>query len=145
MGVEGLLLDVDGTLCDDGATSVDPAEGEWLRGRLSEGFRAVLVSNTRNTTRIAGIASEFDIPYIAAAGKPSPRAFGAALEVLGLRPTQALAIGDQAYTEGLAARRAGVPFVLVAAAGKSCSARARLASPVLHSLMGIHRWPMLES
>lgn len=43
--------------------------------------------------------------------KPDPRILGVALEALGLRPSQALYVGDDPRTDAGAASAAGVPFL----------------------------------
>jgi HAD superfamily phosphatase (TIGR01668 family) len=111
-GIEGLLLDIDGTLKDFTAPSVPPAAVEWLARLREAGLRLCLYSNGR-TARIAGIAAELGLPYVAEAMKPSPVGCRRGLAELGLPAERVAVVGDQIFADILAGRLARLFTVLV--------------------------------
>ncbi len=93
---------------------------ETLRELRGAGLRLGVVSNW--DTRLRGIASGLGLDRLvdfvvisAEAGvrKPDPRIFEAALAKAGVRPEEALHVGDLADAGGEGARRAGVRPVLI--------------------------------
>jgi HAD superfamily phosphatase (TIGR01668 family) len=111
-GIEGLLLDIDGTLKDFTAPSVPPAAVHWLRQLREAGVRLCLYSNGRQA-RIARIAAELDLPYIAEAMKPWPQGCRRGLAALGLPAERVAVVGDQIFADILAGRLARLYTVLV--------------------------------
>ncbi len=111
-GVQGVILDVDGTLVPLQQTEVDPAVVAWLE-QLRPHFQIWLVSNNISRNRIRQIAESLNLPYIHRAGKPSRRALRRAVAAMGL-PVQAVAmVGDRLLTDILAGNRLGLVTVLV--------------------------------
>jgi HAD superfamily phosphatase (TIGR01668 family) len=111
-GIEGLLLDIDGTLKDFSAPSVPPASVAWLQQLRDAGLRLCLYSNGR-TARISAIAAELDLPYVAEAMKPWPQGCRRGLAALGLPAERVAVVGDQIFADILAGRLARLYTVLV--------------------------------
>ena len=111
-GVEGLLLDIDGTLKDFTATTFPDESLTWLEEVRTAGIRACLLSNGR-TRRIAALAEQLQLPFVAEAKKPSPRGCRRGAELLQLPPNRIAVVGDQIYADVLAGRLAGMHTVLV--------------------------------
>jgi phosphoglycolate phosphatase/putative hydrolase of the HAD superfamily len=88
-----------------------------LRSAKEKGIRTAVCSDYPAIRKIAalGLTEWFDLVVSAqdpeiGEFKPSPKMLEFALERLGVRPEQALYIGDRAEIDGAAARRAGVAF-----------------------------------
>lgn len=111
-GIEGLLLDIDGTLKDFSAPSVPQGAVAWMNHLRAQGIRLCLFSNGR-TARIAGLARELDLPFVAEAMKPSPAGCRRGLKILGLAPERVAVVGDQIFADILAGRLARLHTILV--------------------------------
>jgi HAD superfamily hydrolase (TIGR01549 family) len=88
-----------------------------LRSAKEKGIRTAVCSDYPAIRKIAalGLTESFDLVVSAqdpeiGEFKPSPKMLEFALESLGVRPEQALYIGDRAEIDGAAARRAGIAF-----------------------------------
>lgn len=112
MGLDALLLDVDGTLKNYRAGTLRPEVRAWLDGLRAAGFALCLLSNGRSG-RIGRLAEEIGLPFISQACKPFPFGCHRALRMLGLAARQTAMVGDQLFADVMAARLAGLPSILV--------------------------------
>jgi HAD superfamily phosphatase (TIGR01668 family) len=112
IGVEGLLLDLDGTLKDYRAKTISTAILEWAADLKRDGFRLCLLSNGK-TRRIERFAQDLGVPFVAKAFKPFPWGCWKALKVLGLDRSRVAIVGDQVFADILAGHLAGLVTVLV--------------------------------
>jgi len=112
-GITLLLLDLDNTLTP--YTESLPTERvlAWIKELRVSGVTLFMISNSRKSRRADDYAEACDMPFIKRAGKPSPRALQTAMEQFGKRPGETALMGDQIFTDGLAANRAGVLSILV--------------------------------
>lgn len=111
-GIQGLLLDVDGTLKDHPAKEFGAEIHRWIDSMRNGGVRLCLFSNGR-PPRIGGLARQLDIPYVAQAFKPAPLRCRRGLETLGVKVEEAAVVGDQIFADVLAGRLAGLYTILV--------------------------------
>jgi HAD superfamily phosphatase (TIGR01668 family) len=112
LGIEGLLLDLDGTLKGYTAGEIPADVTDWVQGLRAEGFRLCLLSNGR-PGRVGAFARVLEIPFVARACKPLPFGCHAAVRALGLRRDRVAVVGDQVFADVLAGRLAGLFTVLV--------------------------------
>jgi HAD superfamily phosphatase (TIGR01668 family) len=112
LGVEGLLLDLDGTLKDYRAEAIPEPVRQWVGRLRAQGIRLCLVSNGK-TRRIERFAQVLEAPFIAKAFKPLPLGCRRALKLLGLDRRRAAIVGDQVFADVLAGRLAGLWTILV--------------------------------
>lgn len=110
--LKGLLLDVDCTLKDHGATEFPAPVRSWVKWLQAEGFRLCLLSNGK-PRRIGELARQLDLPFVAQAFKPLPRGCLRAMRMLELAPQQTAMVGDQLFADVLAGRLAGLFTILV--------------------------------
>jgi uncharacterized protein len=110
--VDGLLLDIDGTLKDYTATAFPDSTLEWVRCLLAEGVAICLFSNGVES-KVVSAANVLGVPYVAKAYKPSPMRVRLGLAKLGLQGPQVVLVGDQLFADVLAGRLAGLRTVLV--------------------------------
>lgn len=108
----GLMLDVDSTLKDHGASEFSAEVVAWATRLRNSGARLCLLSNGR-AERIGQLARTLDIPFVAKAFKPLPYGCRAALRQLGLAPERAAVAGDQVFADVMAGRLARVFTILV--------------------------------
>jgi uncharacterized protein len=111
-GIQGLLLDLDGTLKDFRAEEVPADVVAWLDRLRAEGLKLCLVSNGRSE-RIGRIAAALSLPFIAQAFKPLPAGCKRGLDQMGLAREEVGIVGDQIFADVLAGRLAGLFTILV--------------------------------
>lgn len=111
-GFRLVLLDLDNTLSAHGSTHPDDFAREAIRIIREAGLKPALVTNAKKT-RGTAFAAELGIPVIPLAGKPLARKIKALIQEMGFTPKQTLMVGDQIFTDVLAARQAGTHSVLV--------------------------------
>ena len=112
-GISLVLLDLDNTIAPYDESEPSELMRGWMSGLISAGVTPFIVSNSRRKTRVDEFAAALGIGFVKAAGKPSPSAVLAAAEKLGRRPEETALIGDQIYTDALAANRAGMTSVVL--------------------------------
>jgi HAD superfamily phosphatase (TIGR01668 family) len=112
LGIEGLLLDLDGTLKNYDAEEVPGVVREWMDELQAAGIRLCLLSNGRRR-RIERIANILGVPFVAKAFKPMPFRCRRGVRLLGLERSRVAVIGDQVFADVLAGRLAGLRTILV--------------------------------
>ena len=111
-GFRLVILDLDNTPAAHGSHLPDDFAIEAIRVIKSAGLQPALVSNAK-TDRAIQFAKALDMPVIPMAGKPFARKIRRLISHLGFTESQTMLIGDQIFTDVLAARNAGVHSVLV--------------------------------
>lgn len=110
-GCRGIIFDIDNTLVHHGDNSNENVDN--LFRRLHEtGFRTVLLTDN-DEERVKRFIRNIDTPYVCDAGKPDPKGYLKALEIMKIRKKQAVVIGDQIFTDILGANRAGIKSIMV--------------------------------
>jgi HAD superfamily hydrolase (TIGR01509 family) len=101
-------------------SSVEGRTFEALSRLRSSGIRLGIVSNSdgrvEQALQAAGLRDYFDVVIdssLVGIEKPDPRIFQAALEALGVRPEEALYVGDLYEVDVVGARAAGIEAVLL--------------------------------
>jgi uncharacterized protein len=112
LGLDSLLLDVDGTLKNYRAEWLRPEVLAWLEGLRAAGIGMCLLSNGR-CGRIGRLAERLGLPFVSQACKPLPFGCRRAMRRLGSRPGRTGVVGDQLFADVMAARLAGLTSILV--------------------------------
>ena len=112
LGIKGLILDIDNTL--EPYENPLPTEGvkAWLNALIGLGIKPCFVSNN-NKERVELFNSELGLPAYSKAKKPFKRNILAAMEIIGSDKTNTVVMGDQIFTDVLAAKNAGLMAILV--------------------------------
>ena len=110
-GFRAILFDIDNTLTTHG-TRADSSNAAFFKNLRDIGFKTCLISNNKEK-RVFPFAKEVNSPYIYKANKPSKRGYIKAMELLEVKDTQTVFIGDQIFTDILGANSAGVYSILV--------------------------------
>jgi hypothetical protein len=112
IGVRALVLDVDNTL----TTHDNPAPGEgvldWLAAVQSAGVQCIILSNN-TPERVTPFAEMLSLSFEADGRKPLPGGVLRACRRMKAEPTETALIGDQIFTDVMAARLSGVHAILV--------------------------------
>ncbi len=111
-GVRLLLLDIDNTISPYGQQV--PAEDicRWAEDMKAAGVALYFVSNNKGN-RPEIFSRQLGVPYLKAVGKPSRRGIYEAMARTGAKASETALVGDQIYTDVLAANRAGIMSLLV--------------------------------
>ena len=111
-GIDTLLLDIDNTLVPFKTMIPEEKIINWINVAKGEGFKLCLVSNAY-PRRAQTIGKHLDVPVIFMAKKPFKKGVVDSLALVGSSSDQSIMIGDQIFTDVLAARLAGVKSILV--------------------------------
>jgi len=112
-GITLLLLDLDNTLSPYSEDLPPEPVLVWVKELKEAGISPYIISNNASEARVRAYAEACEIPYVARAGKPSPRSILEAMQKLGKTKVETALMGDQVFTDGLAARRAGVTAIVI--------------------------------
>jgi HAD superfamily phosphatase (TIGR01668 family) len=112
LGVEGLLLDLDGTLKGYYESEFQPEIVAWTERMKEEPVAICIVTNGRGA-RVEPLARRLGVACVSFAKKPLPWGVRAAAATLGLDRTRVALVGDQVFADVLAGRLAGVFTILV--------------------------------
>ncbi len=111
-GKKLFILDIDNTL----VTYDDPlptAENmQWFQKLSSVGIDVVFISNNHEE-RVRPFAEHCGKAFFFDSGKPFVKSHKLAMQELGLRPSECVCIGDQIFTDILAAHIAGCEAIMV--------------------------------
>ncbi len=111
VGCKAILLDVDNTMTThDNPT---PAQGvmEWIDSMKNNGLKLIIVSNN-SAERVAPFAEKIGLDFVAKGAKPLAKGFKEACRRIGVKPKEAVAIGDQIYTDIIGGNLLGAYTVL---------------------------------
>jgi HAD superfamily phosphatase (TIGR01668 family) len=111
-GIEALLIDIDNTLAPYEQPEPDERHFGWLKALSASGIKCALISNNK-PCRVELFARELGIPAYADCAKPKTKYLKVALAALDVSPHRAAILGDQIFTDCLAARRMGMKAYIV--------------------------------
>lgn len=101
-GIAALVLDVDDTLTAHGSQQLDEEVERWLETMHAAGVKLMIVSNnTKN--RVSPFAARLGLPFVSMACKPLTFGIAAARRRFGVKRRQMAIVGDQLFTDRLAA------------------------------------------
>ncbi|MCD8871706.1 YqeG family HAD IIIA-type phosphatase [Staphylococcus gallinarum] len=110
-GYKGIIFDIDSTLVPHGAESTK--EIDELFGYLhSIGLKTLFLSNN-SSERIEIFNKNINTQFIAEANKPNKQSYLRAIEMLGIKSSEVVLIGDQIFTDILGANLCGIKNILV--------------------------------
>ncbi len=111
-GIRALALDVDNTLAVHDSPDLPPAVAAWLEQMRAAGIALCIVSNNTKA-RVAPFAAGLGLPFVSMAAKPLPFGLMLARRRCGVPKRAFAAVGDQLFTDRLAAALYGVPGLVV--------------------------------
>lgn len=111
-GITHVWLDVDNTVAPWGMEDVCPQIIDWVKNAKEQGLSIYLVTNG-NKSRVDNIADKLGIGFFKSAGKPGKRALSKILRYLNINKEKLVIIGDQLFTDILAANKLGAMGVLI--------------------------------
>lgn len=124
-GIVALVLDVDDTLTAHGSQELAAEVKDWLEQLRAAGVQLMIVSNNTKA-RVSPFAARLGLPFVSMACKPLTFGLAAARRRFGV-PRHAMAIvGDQLFTDRLAASLYGVRALIVTPRGGAARRDIRL-------------------
>jgi len=113
IGVEFLMLDLDNTIAAYSESAPSDSVAHWVTLIKKHGIELFIVSNSKRKVRVDEFAQALGIRFIKRASKPSPEGVKRAMAATGHSADKSALVGDQVYTDTLAANRAGVVSIIV--------------------------------
>ncbi|MBR5361165.1 MAG: YqeG family HAD IIIA-type phosphatase [Lachnospiraceae bacterium] len=110
-GYRGIIYDIDNTLVPHGAPA-DERSIALFEKLKALGFSCTLLSNNRQE-RVDMFNKDVNVHTIYKAGKPSPKGYLKACELMGTTKDTTISIGDQIFTDVWGAKRAGIRSFMV--------------------------------
>jgi HAD superfamily phosphatase (TIGR01668 family) len=111
-GIALLMLDLDNTIAHYGAVKPSQAVERWLRDARQAGIELFIVSNCRKKGRVEAFAELLGLEFVKSAMKPWPGALRATMRRRGYARWRCALLGDQVFTDGLAANLAGITSIV---------------------------------
>lgn len=106
-GITALVLDVDNTLTGDGSQQLDESVQAWLEEMRAAGISLTIVSNNI-ARRVQPFAQRVGLAWVSMACKPLPLGLMVARRRLGVPKAQMAMVGDQIFTDRMAAGLYGI-------------------------------------
>lgn len=125
LGVGGVVFDIDNTIAPYEVEIPTDRMREYFDSLSKAGIKMAFVSNNKGP-RVMRFNEGLGLFYVCKAGKPSPKGVRKCIAHFGLGTGEVLAVGDQIFTDCLAAHRAGIRFAMVKPIQKQESAFFRL-------------------
>ena len=112
-GIRALVLDVDNTLTADRSQELPPEVAQWLADMKAAGIGLTILSNG-SAPRVQPFAERLGLLWVSRAAKPLTPGMREARRRLGVHRGEMAMVGDQLFTDRLAAALYGIPaFVVV--------------------------------
>lgn len=113
LGIKLLMMDLDNTIAAYDEHTLSTEIIDWISTIKNSGIKLYIISNSTREKRVSSLSGEINVSFIMRANKPSNKGLLKAMEMTGhIADTSAL-VGDQIFTDGIAAKRAGVTSILV--------------------------------
>ena len=112
-GIKFLMIDLDNTLAAYDEHSPSDEIFKWILCLKENGITPAIISNSSRVMRVCSFAESLDINSVARAFKPSPVNVLHLMETFGFSANESALIGDQVFTDVLAANRAGIISIVV--------------------------------
>ncbi|PWL52904.1 MAG: YqeG family HAD IIIA-type phosphatase [Clostridiales bacterium] len=111
-GVKALICDLDDTLTPYYDTTPNDRLTEWIRRMRENGIRLCILTNGKKK-RVLPFCKRLGVECVPMAMKPLPVGYFRALRKLGVKRKEAVAVGDQIFTDIAGGNCAGIHTLLV--------------------------------
>ena len=112
LNIQGIILDVDDTLIPHQKSYPKEEIISWIQNLKSHSIKVALLSNNFSK-RIQPLSKNLEIEYVSMGMKPLTFGLKKTLEKISCSTTNSVMVGDQIFTDVLAANLAGVRSILV--------------------------------
>lgn len=111
-GIRALVLDVDNTLTAHDSQELTPGVADWIE-RMRDAGIALRISSNNTAARVRPFAEKLGLPFVSFSLKPAPRGLRIARRALGVEKREMALVGDQVFTDMLAAKFYGITVLMV--------------------------------
>ena len=111
-GVKCIMFDLDSTVMVSKSASFLPETIEWFNGFVKD-FEVAIISNNPNEKYVEKVSKIAPCRVIGKAKKPNPDIAGKYLESVGIKPSDAVMVGDRPLTDILVGKKLGCKTILV--------------------------------
>ena len=111
-GIRALVLDVDNTLTAHDSQDLAPGVADWLARMRGAGI-ALRISSNNTARRVRPFAEKLGLPFVSFSLKPAPRGLRIARRAFGVQKSEMALVGDQVFTDMLAAKFYGIRILMV--------------------------------
>ena len=111
-GIKCIMFDLDSTVMLSKSASFLPETVEWFNKFIND-FEVAIISNNPNKDYIDNASKLAPCRVIGNAKKPNPKVAKQYLEEVGIRPEEAVMVGDRPLTDMLVGKRLGCKTILV--------------------------------
>ncbi len=112
LGIKGVVFDIDNTIAPYEIETPTTEMNDYFDSLRKADIKMAFVSNN-NGARVTKFNEGLGLYYVCKAGKPSPKGVRKCIEHFGLEDSEVVAVGDQIFTDCIAAHRAGIKCFLV--------------------------------
>ena len=112
LGIKALLIDIDNTLAPYEQALPNKKTIKWFEELKAAGISASLISNNHQR-RVKLFSSLLDIDAYANSAKPFAKTMVLAMKKMGSTPENTAGLGDQLFTDTLAAHRLDIISIIV--------------------------------
>ena len=113
IGIRFLMIDLDNTLAAYNERKPAQTISEWTAGIKKGGIEMAIVSNSVRKGRVEEFADMLGVGFVKGAHKPSPKSLLHLMRARGYKAGESALIGDQIYTDVLAANLAKIVSIIV--------------------------------
>jgi HAD superfamily phosphatase (TIGR01668 family) len=107
------MVDLDNTIAKYSEHTPSISAITWFENMRLNNISLYFISNTKREYRVKAFAEALNVPYVFNAQKPSPNSLLHVMKTNGYQPGETAYIGDQIFTDTLAAKRAKVTTIIV--------------------------------
>ena len=111
-GIKCLMFDLDSTVMMSKSASFTPETLEWFNTFIND-FEVAIISNNQDNEYIDNAYKKAPCKVIGKAKKPNPSVAKKYLDDIGIKPTEAVMIGDRPLTDILVGKFLGCKTILV--------------------------------
>ena len=111
LGVRAVISDLDNTLALPEDVRPTEAGASWLRDMAAAGIPVTVVSNNYRP-RVEAFCRPLGVPFVERCGKPFGRGIRRAMRRMGVKRREVVLVGDQLFTDVLAASWNRIPCIL---------------------------------
>ena len=111
-GIKCIMFDLDSTVMVSKSASFLPKTIEWFNSFLND-FEVAIISNNTKDSYIENASKIAPCKVIGKAKKPDTKVMKAYLDSIGVKPSEAVMVGDRPLTDILAGKWLGCKTILV--------------------------------
>ena len=113
LGLRFIILDLDNTIAEYKEPTPPENVIKWAEGLKSQGVELFIVSNSKRKERVESFGHALGISVTMKARKPSPEGIVQAINTAGFSAENSALIGDQVFTDMIAANRSGIVSIVI--------------------------------